>query len=138
MPAKDRFHLAVRNALIKENWTITHDPYTMKYGVRDQYIDLGAEAPVAAEREGRKIAVEIKSFLGISQMTDLHHAVGQYCVYRALLRRIEPERALFLAVPQDAFTELLDIAEGRDLVAEERLKLLVYDAEKELILQWME
>ena len=138
MPAKDRFHDAVRNALMKEGWTITHDPYTMKYGVRDQYIDLGAEAPVAAEREGRKIAVEIKSFLGLSQMTDLHHAVGQYCVYRTLLRRIEAERALFLAVPQDAYSELLDIAEGRDLVADEGLKVLVYDAEAEVVLRWME
>ena len=43
MPAKDVYHAAVRNALSKDGWTITHDPYTLTYGQRDVFVDLGAE-----------------------------------------------------------------------------------------------
>jgi hypothetical protein len=52
----------VRNALIKEGWIITHDPLTLPFGSDDIFIDLGAQAPLGAEKEGQKIAVEIKSF----------------------------------------------------------------------------
>ena len=66
MPPKDLFHGAVKNALIKEGWTITHNPLFIRFGDIDLYIDLGAEKVIAAEKDGRKIAVEIKSFLGTS------------------------------------------------------------------------
>jgi hypothetical protein len=32
MPAKDIYHDAVKNALIKDGWTITADPYYIIYG----------------------------------------------------------------------------------------------------------
>ena len=76
MPRKDTFHDAVRNALIKDGWMITHDPYLLEYNREPLYVDLGAEAPLGAEKEGRKIAVEIKSFLGNSTLDDLEDALG--------------------------------------------------------------
>jgi predicted RecB family endonuclease len=82
MPAKDLYHDAVKSALIKEGWIITADPYKIKYREIDLYADLAAELPIAAERQGQKIVVEIKSFVGRSLMTDFHNAVGQYTVYR--------------------------------------------------------
>lgn len=45
------------------------------------YIDLGAESIAAAEREGQKIAIEIKSFLGASSISEFHTALGQYFNY---------------------------------------------------------
>lgn len=92
MPARDLYHTAVRNALIKDGWTITHDPYTLSYGQTDVFIDLGAEKLIAAEKEGRRIAVEVKTFLGPSDIRNLEVAVGQYVFYRSLLNRIDPER----------------------------------------------
>jgi len=50
MPAKDTIHDAVKNALIKDGWKITHDPYTIKYEEVTAYADLGAELIFAAEK----------------------------------------------------------------------------------------
>jgi hypothetical protein len=71
MSARDKYHDAVKNALIQDGWTITHDPYRIAIGRRRGYIDLGAEMPLAAEKQGRRIAVEVKSFLGASELDDL-------------------------------------------------------------------
>jgi Holliday junction resolvase-like predicted endonuclease len=77
---KDRFHDAVRNALEKEGWTITADPYEISIGDVDFEIDLAAEI-LAAERADAKIAVEIKSFIGRSNVSDFHTALGQFINY---------------------------------------------------------
>jgi len=78
MPAKDLFHDCVRHALIHDGWTITHDPLRLNWGGKDVYVDLGAERLMAAEKSGQRIAVEIKSFVGDSEVDDLEKAVGQY------------------------------------------------------------
>jgi hypothetical protein len=41
MPRKDLYHNCVRNALIKDGWTITHDPLIYPYCLTEVYIDLG-------------------------------------------------------------------------------------------------
>ena len=76
MPAPDIYHHVVKNALIKDGWTITHDLYTLTFGQRNVFVDLGAERLVAAERNHEKIAVEIKSFHGASDVRDLEMALG--------------------------------------------------------------
>src|ERR1051326_7310747 len=108
MPQRDVFHEVVRRALERDGWTITHDPYPLQYGESRLCVGLGAQGPIAAEKEGRKIAVEIKSFLGASEMTDLERALGQFVLYRFLISREEPDRVLFLAVPRDVHAGLFD------------------------------
>ncbi len=103
MPARDRDHDAVKRALIKEGWTITHDPYRIGVGEEKLFVDLGAERAIAAERGGEKIAVEIKSFLGASEQRDFQQALGQYLQYHTLMEQIDPTRTLFLAVPEDVY-----------------------------------
>jgi XisH protein len=50
MSRKDRFHEAVRHALEKENWLITHDPFTIQISEAVKLkIDLGAESTIAAQ-----------------------------------------------------------------------------------------
>jgi hypothetical protein len=66
----------VKNALIKDGWTITHDPLILPFGGRNIYVDIGAEAPIGAAKDGRQIAVEIKSFIGVSEVTDKSYAVA--------------------------------------------------------------
>lgn len=138
MPRRDVFHNRVRHALIKDGWAITHDPYLLEFGEHRLFVDLGAEAPIAAEKAGRKIAVEIKGFTGVSEMVELERALGQFMLYHFLLTREEPERMLFLAVPEDTYAALLDTAPGRDLVATYRLRLLTYDPANEVITRWIE
>ncbi|MEH2052075.1 MAG: element excision factor XisH family protein [Nostoc sp.] len=80
MPAKDIYHDCVKNALIKDGWKITDDPLSLKIGKKDIFIDLAAEKLLAAEKQGKKIAVEVKSFIGISEVEDLKNAlVSTYC-----------------------------------------------------------
>ncbi len=92
MPARDAYHGAVRNALVRDGWTITHDPFRLSFGGRDVFVDLGAERVLAAEKAGRRIAVEIKGFTGASRVADLEQALGQLVLYRAILAEREPDR----------------------------------------------
>src|SRR5581483_3885529 len=101
MPAKDKYHDALSSALIKDGWTITDDPFRLVWGERDFYVEFGADRIVAAEKAGKRIAVELKSFLGTSPMHDLELALGQFLLYRSVLEEQEPDRKLFLAIPHE-------------------------------------
>jgi hypothetical protein len=98
MPAKDIYHNAVKSALVKDGWRITADPYRILYEDAELYADLAAERPIAAQRDGQKIVVEIKSFVGRSLMYDFHSALGQYMVYRRFIELTEPVYQLYLAI----------------------------------------
>ena len=103
MSAKDIFHDVVKEALQREQWTITHDPLRFKFGDVNFQIDLGAERLIAAERGEEKIAVEIKSFLNPSAITDFYAALGQFLSYRIALLEREPTRILYMAVPLETY-----------------------------------
>jgi XisH protein len=137
MPAKDTYHDSVRNALEKENWDITNDPFILRWGTRDLYIDLGAQKLIAAEKSGDKIAVEVKSFIGASPVADLEKALGQYILYYDILSRLEPDRRLYLAIRQQTYSELFQEPIGKILIENQRLYLLVFDSEREVILEWI-
>jgi hypothetical protein len=136
MAAKDLFHNAVKQALLKEQWVITADPLTIKIeGVRFE-IDLAAERLFAAEKAGRKIAVEVKSFLSNSALTDFHGALGQFLNYRLALQMSEPDRKLYLAVPFDTFDTFFQERFVQESVKLYQLKLVVYEPVKEVFIEW--
>lgn len=98
--ARDIFHHLVREALEKEDWVITHDPYPLHNRKQGGLMtDLGAEKIIIAEKEHERIAVEVKSFVHVSILHDFLLAVGQYFVYRKILSKNDPERMLFVALP---------------------------------------
>ncbi len=133
---KDRFHDVVRTALEKEGWIITADPYRMSVGDVDFEIDLAAEM-LAAERAGEKIAVEIKSFIGRSNVSDFHTALGQFINYQFALEEFEPERKLYLAVPESIYNSFFQRRFTRSVVERTQIRLLVYDEKQEVIVQWL-
>ncbi len=137
MPAKDIFHDAVRNALEKDGWLITEDPIYLDYGGVEIYIDLGAEKLIAAEREGEKIAVEIKSFIGSSAISQFHTALGQFINYRTALSLKQPERELYLAVPSISYETFFKLELVQIVTQAQNLKLLIYEPEQEVIKQWI-
>ncbi|MBD1810992.1 XisH family protein [Microcoleus vaginatus DQ-U2] len=138
MAARDLFHDAVKKALQKEEWEITADPLLVKIqGVKFE-IDLAAEKILAAEKLGQKIAVEIKSFLNNSAITDFHLALGQFLNYRLALQIKEPDRTLYLAVPFDTFDSFFQEPFIQEAVNVYQLKLVVYDPQKEVIVEWKE
>jgi len=136
MPAKDVYHNVVKNALIKDGWRITHDPLRLKWGIKDMYVDLGAERIFSADKAGQKIAVEVKSFVGASDMNDLENALGQYLVYRSVITRTEPDRKLYLAITKAVFSELLSEPLGQIIRADYQVSLIVFTEENEEIVQW--
>ncbi len=135
--AKDKFHDVVKNALIKEGWTITNDPLFIQFGGVDLYVDLGAEKMLAAQKDNEKIAVEIKSFLGDSTISDFHQALGQLLNYRLILRRQEPERILYLAVPFDIYESFFKLEFTQIAIIDYQLKIIVYNIDKEVISKWI-
>ena len=95
--------MIVKNSLQKEGWTITDDPFKLKWGLRELFVDLGASKLLAAAKGEQKIAVEIKSFVNVSPISDLEKALGQYIIYANILEETEPERLLYLAIRQATY-----------------------------------
>ncbi|MEG4628348.1 XisH family protein [Microcoleus sp. AR_TQ3_B6] len=137
MPAKDIYHNEVKNALLKDGWTITADPYFIKYEDAELYADLAAEKPIAAQRQGQKIVVEIKTFVGRSLMYDFHGALGQYMVYRNLIQLTEPEYKLYLAIDDVVYQNFFQRKSIQLITNENKLCLMVVEMEKEEIMQWI-
>ena len=102
----------------------------------DIEIDLEAERLLAAERGAEKIAVEVKSFLATaSAISEFHTALGQFINYRAALRREEPDRVLYLAVP-DLIYNSFQLNFPASMLQENTVKVIVYDIELEQIVEW--
>lgn len=137
MPQRDIFHATVVKALIQDGWIITDDPLRLAYGGRNLYADLGAEQPIGAEKGGRKIAVEIKSFIAESDVYDLELCIGQFRLYRAILAETEPNRSLYLAVPLYSYEGIFKEPIGQLALKEEQLQLLVFDHKEGTISRWI-
>ena len=135
--AKDIYHYTVRAALEKDGWTITDDPLRFAIGSRSVYIDLGAEKLFAAEKEDRKIAVEVKSFLRPSPVSDLEDALGQYVLYSKILEEQEPERQLYLAINLTVFRDIFSEEIGQLLLRRTDLQLIVFNQKTEELVQWI-
>ena len=137
MPVDDTIDAAVKKALIKDGWTITHDPYTVKYGGVKVHADLAAEKVLAAEKGTERIAVEIKSFVGPSPIHDFEEALGQFILYLALLRRADAGRKLYLAVGQETEDTLFNREGIRAVLADFPVPRLVVNVEKEEVATWI-
>ncbi|MFB2891430.1 XisH family protein [Aerosakkonemataceae cyanobacterium BLCC-F50] len=136
MPAKDIYHDAVKNALIKDGWTITADPYPIKYEEVKLFADLAGEKTISASREGEQIVIEIKSFLSLSPMRDLETALGQYLIYRALLSIDHPDYQLYLAIGKKISSEFFQKIAIKFILETYQIALLIVDFDKEEIVQW--
>ena len=134
--AKDLFHQAVKTALIKDGWTITSDPLIIRIDRIKLEIDLAAEKVFAAEKDGQKIAVEVKSFIKPSAINDFHAALGQFLNYRIALQMTDPSRILYLAVPTDIFNTFFQERFTQVVIKQYDLKTLAYDPNLEEIAEW--
>ena len=137
MSARDLFHDIVKNALQKDGWTITHDPYPLPTGSFDLAIDLGAEKVIAAYRGEQRIAIEIKSFLGPSKISQFYGALGQFIAYRTALHTQDVARILYLAVPDDIYDRFFLTPFVQELVTQNQLYLLTYSIKSESLEKWI-
>jgi hypothetical protein len=137
MPRYDFYHNTVKNALLKDGWVITDDPFVIEFKGLRLYADLGAEKLLAAEKTGQKVVIEIKVFNSISLITELEKAVGQYGIYRTFLKRINPDRTLYLAIAEDVYQDFFQRPAIQEIITDQQINLIVFDPNLEEIIQWI-
>jgi XisH protein len=137
MARKDVYHQVVMNALQKDGWSITDDPLLIVYGRHNLFVDLGAERPIGAEKDGRKIAIEIKSFVSSSPVYDLYLAVGQYIVYWDVITDQGFPHQLYLAIPQRTYDTIFNDDLGELVIRRQNIALIVFEEIKEEIVLWI-
>jgi hypothetical protein len=133
MARRDIYHDTVKRALQKDGWTITHDPFPLQIGKKRLSADLGAERLISAEKGIQKIVVEVKSFVGQSDVKDLEQALGQYVLYGQILNEMGIELILYLTVSRPTFNSLFTIELGQVLLKNQIIRLIVFDEEREAI-----
>lgn len=137
MSRRDSLHFSLRQTLEKDGWTITADLLIL---VLEQVVlraDLAAEKTFAAEKEGRKIAIEVKDFTAVSGVSELEKTMGQLQLYQWALEVQEPERLLFLAISQMAYLRYFQKPLFQLAVRRNKINVLVYDPGEEVIVQWL-
>ncbi len=137
MSKRDDLHFSLRRTLEKDGWTITDDPLILVLEQTLLKADLGAEKFFTAEKQGRKIAVEVKDFDAPSVISELEKTMGQLQLYQWALEEQEPKRQLFLGVSQDTYIKHFQKPIFQLAVQRNRINLLVYDPSEEAILQWI-
>ena len=101
------------------------------------FVDLGAKKLLAAEREGQRIAVEIKSFVGKSLVKDWENAIGQYSLYLKILSKREPDRALYLAITEEIYTSFFQEDIVQVVLEDRTIKIIVIDPIQEVVTRWI-
>ena len=135
--AKDFFHEIFKKILLTDGWTITHDPYQVRVGSIGYEIDFGAEKLIGAEKDNMKIAIELKSFTGPSNVNEFHKAVGQFNDYFVILEMLDPTRVLYLAVPEKTWSTFFQEIVIQKAIERIEAKIIVYNPFKEKIVQWV-
>ncbi len=138
MPATDIFHDTVKAALQKDRWVILRENFRVQ--VDDSglavFIDLAAQKLISAEKEGKKIAVEVKSFQEGSTFYQFHLALGQFLNYRSALREIMPDWTVYIALPLETYNEFFALRFIQERIEEHDIKLLVFHPNREEIVLW--
>ena len=142
MPQKDESHQIVKEALIRDGWDITDDPYVISYGERFLFVDLAASASnqgqfIGAQRKDQLIAVEIKEFRGKSAVNDLEQAIGQYTLYQLLLKQVDPKRRVFLAISDIVYDEVFSEPIGELVINQLPMDLIVIDVKTKEVKKWI-
>jgi len=137
MARRDFIHEAVKNALIKDEWHITADPYRIVYKDATLEADMKADKLLVASRENLSIIVEVKSFLQRSFIHEFLAACGQYQAYRFLLQDKGETEEVYMAVSHEVYQREFRKDMVKLLAKRFSLRLLVVDIEQEVIWKWI-
>jgi predicted NAD/FAD-dependent oxidoreductase len=83
------------------------------------------------------LPLKSKVFLASQRITELERALGQFMLYRNMLRTTQPDRLLYLAVPEPVMVRLFEDDLGQLLFQHENLRVLSYDPTLEEVLKWL-
>ncbi len=88
--------------------------------------------------QGIAILVEIKGFENTSSPVEyLANATGKYALYRAVLDYLKIPLPLYMAVPDAAYHGILSEEIGKQTLQRSGVRLIVFDPEREEIVQWI-
>lgn len=104
---------------------------------RTYEVDLGAEKFIAAEKNKKKILVEIKTF-SESILYKFHEALGQFIDYRDLMTDSGIDRTLYIAIATDTFDKINDIDFLLRQVDRYSMRFIVVDVVTERIIKWID
>ncbi|GGA06651.1 hypothetical protein CYANOKiyG1_19110 [Okeania sp. KiyG1] len=79
----------------------------------------------------------MKSFISNSPISEFHKALGQFINYQTVLSQKEPERELYLAVPQTTYEDFFKLELIQLVIKNQYIKLIIYHPERETIEQWI-
>ncbi len=134
MPAKDRYHDAVKRALIKDGWIIETDQFILTIDQRNLWVDLQA-----SKVDPRlTILVEVKELAEVDSAVEaLANALGKIALYRLALANANLPFILYLAVSVQSYAGILSEKIGQLALSHHRIPLLIFDADREEIVRWI-
>ncbi len=136
MPRLDNCHQQFIHALQKEKWKIDSKPLYLKLRGYEFYIDVVARRLSSASEE-IVLIIEVKCFPeNRSQQEQLYTAIGQFEIYRDILEAYQLADKLYIAIPLHAYEGVFQ-AIGSKMIEKANIKLIVFDVEKEEIVQWL-
>jgi hypothetical protein len=90
-----------------------------------------------ADKDERKVAVAVSSFVGRSSPEDILQTWRQLALSRSRLHAMDSDRVVYLAVRQATYSACFGGTEGNLLLEKEHMQLLVFDPRAEVIVQWV-
>jgi len=137
MPTQDLYHDVVRDALRKDGWRITHTALQLKARAGSSAGELWEGPWLIADKDERKVAVAVSSFVGRSNPADILQTWRQLALSRSRLYTMDSDRVVYLAVRQATYSACFGGTEGDLLLAKEHMQLIVFDPRAEVIVQWV-
>ena len=138
VPRKDAYHEIVKTALTKDGWQITDDPFLIGFRGTLLFADLGAEKLTGIRQRPQKVSIEVKVLEEPARFAKFECAVGQYVVYRRLMLSLQLQRELYLAITLNVFTNFFQKRPAvMEVVTGEQINLLVFDPQREEVVQWI-
>lgn len=134
MPAKDRYHDSVKQALQRDGWTIDEEQVTLTIEKRNLWVDLQA----SKTEPYLVILVEVKELAEVESAVEaLANALGKIELYRIAMVEAGLRHPLFLAVTYDAYAGILSESIGQRALERAQIPLLIFDPILEEVIKWI-
>jgi predicted outer membrane protein len=138
--AKDVIHNAIRIALENDGWEITKDPFTLNLMGDDTFVHIDMSAQKSAVNKSKNetiVAIEVKSFTGVSVLNAFHEALGQFLNYRDAIREHKLSLKLYLAVSEAGWDKLNSLTFVQRRIKQYRLKFVIIDIQTYKVIKWI-
>lgn len=138
MPAIDLCEPQVINALQKDGWIVTHQPFAIRIDrKRGGYIYADLRLQNANQSESI-IVVEVKCFDSTrTHLEDFYQAIGQCTVYTNALALNNIDTPVFLSIPDTIYQTFFQQTLIQSVIKTMQIQMVVIDLQKEEIVQWV-